>query len=69
MKDKYNKEVKIEDNKGLTVGKLKKLLEGYDDDKNIVILSTSGLEWKMNERVLENPSDKNEEKQVVIYIT
>lgn len=44
----------------------KKLLEGYDDEKNVIIKSCSGIQWKLNHKIDNNP--KEEDKQVIIYI-
>lgn len=51
----------------MKVKEMKKMLEGKDDKKNIVFLSTSGIAWDINKNVQEN--FKDEEEQIVIYIT
>ncbi len=48
---------------------LKAMIKDYDDEKDVVFLSSSGMEWKLNQKVPENPFDKGQDKQVVIYIT
>jgi len=53
----------------MKVKELKKMIEGYDDEKDIVFLSTSGIEWKLNKKLPENPFDKGKDKQVIVYIT
>ena len=57
----------------MTVKELKKMLEGKDDDKNIVFISGSGVEWTFNTNVLENPkktkTNDGKSEQVVIFIT
>lgn len=50
----------------MKVKDFKKLFEGQDDEKDVVILSCSGMEWKLNNKVKDNP--KETDKQVVIYI-
>lgn len=60
-----NKEEKI-NTRELKVKDLRKLLDGQPDEKRVVILSTSGMEWRLNENVEENPKDKKD--QLVIYI-
>ncbi len=56
----------------MTVKELKKMLEGKDDDKNIVFISSSGTEWTFNTSVLENPkktkTNDGKSEQVVIFI-
>lgn len=52
----------------MKVKELKALLSECDknDERNIVFLSSSGMEWKMNNKIENNPKVKGE--QVVIYI-
>jgi hypothetical protein len=52
----------------MKVKELKKLLSGCDenDERNIVFMSSSGMEWKMNNKIDKNPKIKDE--QVVIYL-
>lgn len=56
----------------MTVGDIRKALEGKDENKNVVFVSTSGLEWVVNKQVLQNPldtkSNDGESEQVVLYI-
>ena len=50
----------------MKVKDLKKMLEGKDNEKNVVFVSTSGIAWDINTDV--EPKDKDKEKQVIIYI-
>ncbi len=72
MEVKNSKEVKVEDNKGLTVGKLKKFLEGHDVEKNVVFISGSGSQYEFNTNASENPkttkTNDGTSEHVVIFI-
>lgn len=56
----------------MKVKDIKKMLEGKDEEKNVVFLSGSGVEWNINEQVLNNPketkSNDGKSEQVVIFI-
>ncbi len=56
----------------MKVKDLKKMLEGKDDEKDLVFLSSSGIAWDINTSVPENPkttkSNDGKSEQVVIYI-
>lgn len=56
----------------MTIKELKKKLEGKNDDKNIVFISSSGTEWTFNEETHENPkktkTNDGKSEQVVIFI-
>ncbi len=53
----------------MKIKELREMIKDYNDEKDVVFLSTSGMEWKLNKKVKNNPSDKGKDKQVVIYIT
>ena len=50
----------------MTVKEWKEIFASSDDEKNVIIRSPSGMEWKLNKKVEENP--KKEDKQIIIYI-
>ena len=50
----------------MTVKEWKDILSKYDDKKNVVLVSSSGIDWKLNTKLPENPKEKDE--QVVIYL-
>ena len=56
----------------MKVKDLKKMLEGKDDEKDLVFLSGSGVAWDINTSVPENPkttkSNDGKSEQVVIFI-
>ena len=56
----------------MTVKDLKKMLEGKDDEKNVVFISCSGTEWEFNTSTSENPkttkTNDGKSEQVVIFI-
>lgn len=52
----------------MTVKDLKFVLKDKKDDCNVVFMSTSGMEWKINPNVVHNPKSKEDKNQVVIYI-
>ncbi len=52
----------------MTVKELKFILEDKKDNVNVIFMSTSGIEWEINPKVLYNPKIKEEKNQLVIYI-
>ena len=56
----------------MKVKDLKKMLEGKDDEKDLVFLSSSGVAWDINHSVPENPkttkTNDGKSEQVVIFI-
>ena len=50
----------------MKVKQFKEILAKYKDEQNIVIVSSSGITWELNDKVPENPKEKD--KQVIIYI-
>ena len=51
----------------MTVKELKEMIKDYNDEANVMFVSTSGIEWKLNPKISENPVQKD--NNVVIYIT
>ena len=55
VKEEVKKEEEKINTRELKVKDLRKLLKGQDDEKHVIILSSTGMEWRLNEEVMENP--------------
>ena len=56
----------------MTVKELRDMLPKNQDDKNVVFVSGSGVEWNFNKKIVENPkttkTNDGKSEQVVIFI-